>query len=395
MSKRSFKYRLLCNQLTSQKVDDWIELCRNLYNASLEQRVSVYKRNKKTLSFYDQRREIPELKETFVEYEEMDTQLLRDVLQRMHRSFDGFFRRLKIGDKAGFPRFKGKDRYKSFTLHQSSWKLDGKYLTIRNLGRFKIRLSRPIEGQIKTVTIKKLIDKFYVIFSCDNVPEKKLKFTSKKIGLDMGIISFCADSKEKKTDNPLYLKQSEKLLRRRQRSLSRKKKGSQNQKNARLLVAKIYERITNQRNFFLHDVANKYIRNYGNIFVEDLSIDKMVYDSYMAKNISDSSWGRFFQILSYKAEDADRSVTKVNPQFTSQRCSKCGAINQDLKLHQRIWTCPVCGAVHDRDVNGAKNVLWVGQTHRTITWDRSPSVVRESTKSRVSISRFRYVRRRN
>lgn len=152
VSNRSFKYRLMCNQSTFQKVDDWIELCRNLYNASLEERILFYKQKRKSLSYYDQCREIPELKESFVEYEPIDTQLLRGVLQRMHRSLDGFFRRLKTEEKAGFPRFKGKDRYKSFTLYQSSWKLDGKYLTIRNLGRFKIRLHRKIEGTIKLVT---------------------------------------------------------------------------------------------------------------------------------------------------------------------------------------------------------------------------------------------------
>ena len=357
-----------------------MELCRNLYNSSLEQRIDAYKRRKKSLSYIDQCKEIPELKESFIEYKEIDVQLLRDVLERLKKTYDGFFRRIKSGEKSGSPRFKGKDRYKSFTLHQNSWKLEGKYLTIRNLGRFKIRLSRSIEGDIKTVTIKKSVNKVYVIFSCDKVPEKKLKFTNKNIGLDMGIVSFCVDSKGKKTDNPLYLKQSEKLLRRRQRSLSRKKKGSQNRQDAKLLVTKIHDKIVNQREFFLHQITNDYVKNYGNIFVEDLSINKMIQKSYRAKNIHDSSWGRFFHHLSYKAEEAGRKVMKVNPQFTSQRCSKCGAINHDLKLNRRTWICPVCGAVHDRDVNGAKNILWVGQTHRTITWSDSSSVVRESTK---------------
>jgi putative transposase len=361
--------------MTFQKVDDWIDLCRNLYNVSLEQRINCYKYKGKGLSYIDQCKEIPELRESFPEYREINVQLLRDVLERLKRSYDGFFQRIKRGETAGFPRFKGEDRYKSFTLHQNGWKLEGKYLTIKKLGKFKIRLSRPIDGDINIVTIKKSIDKLYVIFSCDKVPENKLKFTSKKIGLDMGIVSFCVDSKGKKTENPLYFKQSGKSLRQRQRALSRKKKGSQNRKDAKLLVIKIHEKITNQRDFFLHQIANYYIKNYGNIFIEDLSIDKMVQKSYMAKNIHDSSWGKFFQILSYKAEEAGRSVTKVNPQFTSQRCSKCGAINHNLKLHQRIWTCPVCGTVHDRDVNGAKNILWVGQTHQTLTWDRSPSVV--------------------
>ena len=375
MSRRSFKYRLLANQKTLQKVDDWIVLCCNLYNVSLEQRIDAYKRQCKSLSYFDQCKEISELRESFFEYEEIDTQLLRAVLRRLKWSFDGFFRRVKKGETAGFPRFKGKDRYRSLTLQRQGWKLDGKSLIVRNLGKFKIRLHRKIEGTIKTVMIKKSMNKLYVIFSCNNVPERKLKVTSKKIGLDMGIISFCADSKGKKTDNPLYLKQSEKLLIRRQRSLSRKKKGSHNRKDARLLVSKVHEKITNQRDFFLHHIANKYIQNYGNIFIEDLSIDKMVQNSYMAKNIQDSSWGKFFYLLSYKAEEAGRSVTKVNPQHTSQRCSKCGAVNLDLKLHQRIWTCPVCGAVHDRDINGAKNILWVGQTHRTITKESTPCVV--------------------
>jgi putative transposase len=364
----------MCNQATSQKVDDWIELCRNLYNTSLEQRITFYKRTRKTLSYFDQCKEIPELREGFPEYKEIDVQLLRDVLERLKRAYDGFFRRMSTGGKAGFPRFKVKDRYKSFALHENSWKLDGKYLIIKKLGKFKIRLSRPIEGDIKLVTIKKTTDKFYVIFSCVNVPnKKKLKFTSKKIGIDMGIISFCSDSKGKKTDNPLYFQQSAKLLRRRQRSRSRKEMGSQNIQDAKLLVAKVHDKIERQRDFFLHQIANYYIQNYGNIFVEDLKIDEMTM-KYFAKNVYDSSWGKFFQILSYKAEDAGRKVTKVNPQYTSQMCSSCGEM-VEKSLAVRIHRCPHCGLVKDRDVNSAINILRVGQTRQTLTWDRSPSVV--------------------
>ena len=370
--RRTFKYRLMASDAVLDKTEQWLGLCCYLYNVALLERIQNYRQGKE-FHYFDQCREIPELRESFLEYGEIDSQLLREVLRRLDRSFNQFFKRRETGNKVGFPRFKNKNRYKSLTLQHNGWKLDGKFLSIKKLGRFKIRLSRPIEGEIKTVTIKKVLDKWYVYFSCV-CDRNKFISSNDSVGIDLGIKFLCADSASNKF-NVLYDKTSEKLMRRKQRSLSRKRKGSTNWKERSLLVGKLYEKIKNQRYDCFHKIANYYVRNYGNIFVENLNIREMIKDKYFAKNIHDSSWGKFFQILSYKAEEAGRKVTKVNPQYTSQRCSECGSINLDLKLYQRIWMCSVCGATHDRDINGAKNILWVGQTHQAITKERTPCVV--------------------
>ncbi len=374
--KKTYKYRLLGNKQTFVKADNWLMLCQRLYNVALEQRIGIYHQRKETISCYDQINQLPELRAEFPEYREVGSQILQDVLERLDRAYKSFFRRVKNGNvKVGFPRFRSRDRYDSFTLKQTSWKLDDKYLTIRNVGRFRLRLSRPIEGNIKTVTIRRQAGHWYVCFSCDGVPEKRLPESDKIVGLDVGIKSFLVDSDEHREFNPAYFRHTEKQLRVRQRVLSRRAKGSQGRKDARLLVAKAHERVANQRNHFLHRVVNHYITNYGVIYIEDLNIKGMVKNHHLAKSISDTSWGKFFEMLNYKAEEAGRSVIKI-PRFepTSKTCSECGAINQKLTLSDRQWVCKSCGVLHDRDYNAAKNIRRVGQILQERTYGVAQSV---------------------
>lgn len=374
--RKTYKYRLLGNKAILSNAGRWLELCRHLYNAGLEERISAYKHNKVSISCYTQIKELPELKVAFPEYNDVGSQVLQDVLERLDRAYKAFFRRVKNGKKAGFPRFKGKDRYDSFTLKRSGWKLDGKYLSIRNIGRFKLRLSRPIEGNIKTVTIhRESTGKWYTCFSCNKVPEKKLPESGKIIGLDVGIKSFLVDSESNRIENPQYLRQSEQLLRRRQRTLSRRVKSSHRRHKARILVAKAHEKVHNQRNDFLHKLANYYIKNYGIICIEDLNIRGMVRNHHLARSISDSSWGIFYGFCVYKAEEAGRQIIRI-PRFepSSKTCSICNVINQDLTLNDRQWVCQSCGMLHDRDYNAAKNILRVGQALQELTYESTQSV---------------------
>jgi putative transposase len=256
------------------------------------------------------------------------------------------------------------------------WKLDGKYLIIRNVGRFKLRLSRPIEGNIKTVTIRRETSgKWYVCFSCDKVPEHKLEPSVKTVGIDVGIKSFIVDSDGHREFNPTFFRQAEKQLKVRQRVLCRRGRNSNGRKDARILVAKAHEKVSNQRNDFLHKVANHYVGKYGVIYIEDLNISGMVKNHHLAKSINDASWGKFFELLSYKAEEAGRKVVKV-PRFepTSKTCSECGAINQELTLADRQWVCKSCDTSHDRDYNAAKNIHRVGQTLQEQTYGTGQSV---------------------
>lgn len=369
--KKTFKYRLLGSRLTFKKAGNWLRLCRELYNSALAERVYAYRGQRISLSSYSQINELPELKVAFPEYSDVGSQVLQDVIERLDRAYKAFFRRAKNGNgKAGFPRFKGRDRYDSFTLKQCGWKLDGKYLSIRNVGRFKLRLSRPIEGIIKTTTVRREAGgKWYVCFSSDNVPEKRLPKSDRTIGIDVGIKSFLADSDGNKVDNPAYFRQSEGLLRRRQRKLCRRVKGSNGRRKARILVAKAHEKVKNQRNDFLHKVANQYIKDFGILVFEDLNIKGMVRNHHLAKSISDAGWGTFIGLVEYKAEEAGRKLIRI-PRFepSSKMCSECGAINQELKLSDRQWVCKSCGVLHDRDYNAAKNIRRVGQTLQEETY---------------------------
>ena len=174
--RKTYKYRLLGNKQAFIKVDEWLMLCQRLYNTALEQRINIYRQRKETISCYSQINQLPELRAEFPEYQAVGSQVLQDVIERLDKAYKSFFRRVKSSKgKAGFPRFRSRDRYDSFTLKQTGWKLDGKYLTIRNVGRFKLRLSRPIEGDIKTVSVHRQSGNWYVCFSCDKVPEKKLE----------------------------------------------------------------------------------------------------------------------------------------------------------------------------------------------------------------------------
>jgi len=373
--KKTYKYRIHANQKTLANAEQWLWLCRRLYNAALEQRITAYKRGRHTLSAYDQSNELPDLKAAFPEYKDVGSQVLQGVLERLNLAYRAFFRRVKAGHgKAGFPRFKGRNRYDSFTLKQSCWKLDGRYLTIRNVGTFKLRLSRAIEGTIKTVTIRRSpTGKWYACFSCDNVPERRLPVSDKAIGIDVGLKSFLVDSDGGKVEAPKVLREAEAVLRCRQRRLARRVKGSNRRGKARVLVAKAHETVSNRRNDFLHKTANSYIANYGLIAIEDLKISNMVHNRHLNKSIVDASWGRFFDYLSFKAEDAGRIVVKVNPHNTSQNCSGCGE-KVPKALSVRTHACPHCGLVLDRDENAAINIKAAGQAVQELTYASRQSV---------------------
>lgn len=375
--QKTFKYRINANKETLAKAENWLELCRNLYNCSLEQRIDAYKRQRKSISGYTQMAELTEIKEAYPEYKLVGSQVLQQCMDRLDKAYKSFFRRrIKHEGKGGFPRFKGKDRYDSFTLKNTGWTLDRRFLLIRNIGRFKMNLSRQIQGNIKTITIRKSkTNHWYVCFSCDNVPERKLEKSDKSIGIDVGIKSFLTDSDGNKVENPKFLKYTLAKLRIKQRKLSKAKKGSTRRKKTKLQVAKVYEKITNQRKDFHHKLANQYVKGYGIIKVENLQIRNMVRNHKLARDINDCAWGQFFELLKYKAEEAGRTLIQVNPRNTSKMCSECGEINTTLKLSDRTWTCLKCGIIHDRDINASININRLGQSHQTLTCADTQCVV--------------------
>ena len=358
--KKSFKYYIRANKATIQKASQIRELCRILYNLCLEQRKFAWKNYHKSISCYDQIKELPSLKKFFPEFKQVPSQTLQEVVERVDKAFKNFFRRVERGKKPGYPRFKSFNRYDSFTLKQAGWKLVGKELQINKIGTFKLFLSRPIEGDIKTVTIRRTLSgRWYVTFSCDNVNSKPLPKTGELVGIDVGCESFLTTSEEEKIDNPRFFQRAQSLLTKRQKTLSRKKKGSKRRSKARILLAKAHEKVYNQRRDFHFKTARKILQTYDTIFIEDMNHFK----SYRALNRSmrDASWFGFFNILLFKAEEAEKEVVKVLAKNTSQRCSGCQKL-VPKELSCRIHNCPHCGLSIDRDINAARNILRLGQS---------------------------------
>ena len=372
--RKTFQYRAKINKQTEANCLQWLETCCILYNLALEQRINAYRQDKKSITCITQKNQLPDLKKEFPEFKIVGSQVLQDVIERLQRAFDAFFRRIKgKKDKAGFPRFRGRDRYDSLTLKQAGWKIIGRYLYITGIGRFKLFLSRPIDGDIKTITIRRTSSgNWFVCFSCDNVQAKELPSSDIEVGLDVGIKSFLVDSLGNSVANPQFFRQSEKILRRRQRRMARRKKGSNRRRKAKILVAKAHEKIANQRKDFLHKVANFYIAVFGTIYVEKLNITGMIRNRHLSKSIADSSWGMFIEMLSWKAVEAARKVIKVNPRNTSQLCSQCGE-KVPKKLAVRVHACPFCGLVLDRDHNAAIVIKSRGHREQALT-DRLLSV---------------------
>jgi putative transposase len=365
---KSFRYKLFTpNKITANRLDDCLNLCRELYNAGLQERREAYILNQVSLNYYAQANQLSSIKKIREDLNNVHSQVLQDVLKRLDKSFKAFFSRIKKGEKAGLPRFKRENRFKSFCFPQSGWKLIGDRLQLSKIGTLRIRFSRKIEGKIKTVTVKKEVDGWYVILVCDT-PKNPLPKTGKSVGIDLGIEKFATLSDGKEIPNPKLFRQSEKQLKRAQRKVSRKKKGSISRRKAVNLLRKKHLKIKRQRLDFLHKASLKIVRNYDCIAFENLQIRNLIRNNHLAKSISDASWGNFLIMLTAKAENAGRVILKVNPQNTSQSCSCCGnKVSKSLSVREH--RCQFCGIILARDLNAAINIYKraVGQTEKDLT----------------------------
>lgn len=344
----NFRYRIYPSKKQIAKLNQTISDCCFIYNKLLEAKINAYKTDKTNLTQFDLNRltkdfDVP-----------IHSQVRQNISKRINDAFNHFFRRVKEKKgKAGFPRFKNFNRYKSITFPQSGFKfISDKRLFVSKIGSVPIILHRTPKGKLKTFTIKRTAKGWFAIFSCSNVPIEKIEVKNNHIGIDVGIESFAVLSDGTQIKNPKLLRKSEKKLSKFQRRLSKKKKGSANRRKARFKVAKLHQRIFNQRQDFLHKTSFTIIKEFKIISVEKLQIKNMVKNHYLAKSIADASWGCFVQMLSYKVEKTGGQLVKVNPKNTSKTCSKCRNI-QDMPLSQREFKCLKCGFVCHRDLNSA------------------------------------------
>lgn len=357
---KTHKCRMYPTKAQETILEQMLEECRWLYNKILETRKNAWEQHQESLRLYDTQKMIPSWKMERPSLKSVYSQVLQNINIRVDLAFKAFFRRVKAGEDPGYPRFKGRGWYDSMTYPQyrNGASLDGDKLSLSKLGQVKLVLHRPVEGTIKTVTIRRQAGKWYACFSCE-IEAQPLPQTEQAVGIDVGLTSFATLSNGEKADNPRFFRQEEKALAKAQRKLSKGDKGTPERAKARKVVGRIHERIANHRRDFAHKLSRQLVNTFGLIAFENLNIKNMLKNGHLSKSIADAAWNQLVQYTTYKAESAGRRVVLVDPRNTSQRCSKCGSIVQK-SLSVRVHSCNICGLVLDRDENAAINILALG-----------------------------------
>jgi putative transposase len=355
---RTFRYPLKPTKAQEAWLDFYVEACRQVYNAALEQRKEEYRKRKKTLTYFNQTKDLTDLRKTEEPFNIVPVNVLRSPLKRLDLAFKSFFRRVKNKETPGFPRFQSFDRYKSFSLMSEPILKDSKVL-IPKLGYVKFHEYRPIKGKPLDAVVGRSATGWFVSIQCDlgEAPPKVIPKTF--VGIDVGLLKFATLSDGKEVANPKLFKKSEVLLAKHQKSLSRKRRGSNSRKRQKVIVAKTHEKIKNQRLDFARKLAKDLIGRYDCISFEDLNIRGMVR-GYLSKSINDAAWSLFIGALICKAEEAGKYAIGVNPKHTSQTCSACGVV-KPKELSEREHDCP-CGCRLDRDHNAAINIDKLGRS---------------------------------
>jgi len=378
--RKTYKYKLKPTPEQEQRLETVLWCCRVLYNTALEQRITAWQRCHVSLSRYQQEAELKAMRAECPDYAAIHSHVLQEVLARLDKTYQAFFHKLQRGDKAGFPRFKGRDRFHSFTFKEfgNGAQLDNGCLVLSKIGRVAVRWSRPLEGTPKTVTLSKEADGWYVCISCAEVPVTPLAPTGQDTGIDLGLESFATLADGSQIANPRIFHVVEMNLKRAQRRVSRRKKGSNRRRKAVRLLAKKHLKVKRQRTDFHQKSALVLVQQYDTIYHEDLQTANMLKNHHLAKSITDAAWSGFLGILSFKAAYAGKTVVAVPPAYTSQACSGCGVI-VSKGLSVRWHLCPACGTSLHRDHNAALNILRLGQSGlgqnpQALTWPAGASV---------------------
>jgi putative transposase len=403
--RKTYKEKLRPTPEQEQVLDMVLWRCRTRYNVALEHRKTAWARCHVSVKRFAQEAELAGIREAFPEYAAAHSHLLQDVLARLDKAYQAFFRRLANGEKPGYPRFQGRNRYHSFTYKEygNGAKVENGKLILSKIGRINVHWSRRtkegvVPGTIKTVTISRDADGWYVEFSCVDVLAEPLPLTDRETGIDVGLKVFLITAEGEVVENPRHYRRAERALQKAQRRVARRKKGSKRRRKAVQVLSKKYQKVKRQRTDFHHKTALDLVRQYDTIYLEDLQVANMSkrpepkpdgnggyehngasWKAGLNKSINDAGWYTFRQILTCKAACAGKRVVAVPPAYTSQDCSGCGARVQK-SLSVRTHVCTNCGLILDRDENAARNIQWLGQSLR-----RVPAVAGASKREPVGL----------
>lgn len=355
---KSYKFRIYPTKEQESLLSKHFGACRFVFNKFLNERKEKYLNEKTSLNYYDNASALTELKkdEQFIWLKEVNSQSLQASIRNLDIAYKKFFNK-----QNKFPRFKSKYDRQSFKVPQNVLVEGNKLIIPKFKEGIKVNLHREIEGRVLFATISKsTTGNYHVSITCE-VEYTPFEKTGKSVGIDTGIKELAILSDGSKYENIKSLKTKLKKLKYEQRQLSKKVKGSNSRLKQKLKLAKVHEKVTNIRKDYLHKVSIEIVKNHDIISVENLAVKNIMKNHCLAQTMGDVSLGTFYTMLEYKANWNNRQFVKIDRFFPSSKtCSSCGWINQDLTLSNREWTCKSCGAVHDRDVNAAKNILKEG-----------------------------------
>lgn len=376
--RRSYEFRLRPTARQHLALADCLRDHCDLYNAALENRRGTWKWNRESISYSAQSAQLKGIREVCPEQARWSFSAQQATLRRLDKAFAAFYRRVRRGQTPGFPRYRHRDRFDSVEWPRDGdgcrWEPQHRQVYLKGIGTVKVTVHRPVEGVVKTISVKREGRRWFLILSCDNVPTKPLPPTGAHAGIDMGIVVFAATSDGDLIDNPRHGKRGAERLSRAQQALARKQRGSNNRRAARQVFANRHRKVASQRKDFHHQTARRLVTAYDLIVVEDLAIQNMCRSAAgtierpgvnvalkrgLNRSILDAGWAQFASILTGKAEEAGRSLIRVSPQHTSQKCAQCehvAAENRD----GIVFACRRCGHTAHADVNAARNILRAG-----------------------------------
>jgi putative transposase len=385
--RRSYKFLLRPTRKQEAALGACLEDTRQLYNAALEERREGWRRGCHRVTFYSQDAQLKEIRAADPErYGRWSFTCERAAIKRLDRAFQAFFRRVKAGEKPGYPRFKGRGWWDSVQWPaEDGARWDSvphptvTRVYFKGVGHVRVHQHRAIKGRVKTITAKREDGRWYLILSCDDVPAEPLQPVGATVGIDMGVASFLTTSGGTHVPSLRHLAAAQERLAAAQRDLARKNRGSNRRRKAAVKVARLHVKVRRQRLDHAHKTALALVRGHDLIVHEKLQVTNMTarprprpdgnggYEpngaaakSGLNKSIHDAGWGIFLRILSTKAESAGRTVIAVDPRHTSQRCAQCGHTAADNRASQAEFRCLACGHHAHADVNAARNILRAG-----------------------------------